>query len=180
MLLIPPVIVIAYIIKRRIAAARKNVKQSGERSLQHLKEALAGYVESNIYDKDAFFTKKYTGYQQQVNNHLASLQIVQGIPARLMEIFAVLGFIILLLISKASHINADVLTIGMFMAAAYKIIPGVVKILNSIGQVRTYDYTIKDLSPEATIINTKNIKGTVAPMRSIEFRNIFFSCGYVN
>ena len=174
-LLIPPVIVVAYIIKKRIAVARKNVKQSGERTLQHLREALVGYVESNIYDKETFFTKRYTTYQQQLNDHLASLQIVQGMPNRLMEVFAVLGFLILLLINKAGTGNADILTIGMFMAAAYKIIPVVVKILNSSGQVRTYDYTIKDLSPEVSVINTKNIHAAVDPINSVELKNISFN-----
>ena len=31
------------------------------------------------------------------------------------------------------------------MAAAYKIIPGIVKILNSNGQIKTYEFTINDL-----------------------------------
>src|SRR6185369_12851192 len=70
-LLVPPVIVVAYLIKKRIAAARKDVKQSGERSLQHLREALAGYVESNVYDKETFLTDRFTRYQQDLNDHLA-------------------------------------------------------------------------------------------------------------
>ena len=174
-LLVPPVIAIAYLIKKRIAAARKNVKKSGERSLQHLTEALAGYVESKIYDKETFFTKRYTGFQRQLNDHLAALQIVQGIPGRLMEVFAVLGFLLLMLISKSGDGNTDILTIGLFMAAAYKIIPGVVKILNSSGQVRTYDYTIKDLAPDATITKTVNIIESEDPIRSVECRNISFN-----
>ena len=174
-LLVPPVIAIAYLIKKRIAAARKNVKKSGERSLQHLREALAGYVESKIYDKETFFTKRYTGFQRQLNDHLAALQIVQGMPGRLMEVFAVLGFLLLMLISKSGDGNADILTIGLFMAAAYKIIPGVVKILNSSGQVRTYDYTIKDLAPDATITKTVNIIESEDPIRSVECRNISFN-----
>ncbi len=174
-LLVPPVIAVAIIIKKRIAFARNNVKQSGERSLQHLKEALAGYVESNIYDKEIFFTNRFMDFQQQLNDHLASLQIVQGIPNRLMEVFAVLGFFILLLISQAGGGSTDILVIGMFMAAAYKIIPGVVKILNNSGQLSTYDYTIKDLLPEATVLNVKSKSNADVEIKSVEFKNISFS-----
>ena len=178
LLLIPPVITVAHLIKKRTASARKNVKHTGERSIQHLREALAGYVESNIYDKETFFIERYSSFQRQLNHHLASLQIVQGIPSRLIEVFAVLGFLVLMWVSKVWGGNADVLTIGLFMAAAYKIIPGMVKILNSCGQVRTYDYTLQDLSPEATVINTKSLRGANDRILSIEFKNISFSHGH--
>jgi ABC-type multidrug transport system fused ATPase/permease subunit len=184
LLLVPPVIAVALFIKKRTRAARKNVKKSGEKTLQQIKEALASFIESNVYDKKMFFVKKYTDHQNELNRHLSDLQVVQGIPGRLMEVFAVFGFFVLLLITKWNHVSGqtgpesgvvDVLTIGMFMAAAYKIMPGLVKILNSLGQVRTYDYTIMDLSGQEKEIPTTSSAFDPIPIQSIEFRNIGFS-----
>ena len=175
LLLVPPVIVVAILIKKRTRSARAHVKKSGEKTLQHIKEALAGYVESNIYDKRSFFTQRYMHYQQQLNKHLSGLQVVQGLPGRVMEVFAVLGFFVLLLISKWSGGAVDVLTIGMFMAAAYKIMPGLVKILNSSGQVHTFDYTIQDLLSKEPAASSEKRADKQVSIRSVEFSNISFS-----
>jgi ABC-type multidrug transport system fused ATPase/permease subunit len=147
LLLLPPVILLAWFIRRRSKQIRVNTKQASEKTIQHLQESLAGFVESNIYDKTDFFTNRYHSYQQQLNDNLAGQQTLQALPSRLVEIFAVLGFFILVLINKywTNQPVIDLLTIGVFMAAAYKIIPGIIKILNSTGQIRTYEFTLNDL-----------------------------------
>ena len=176
-LLLPPVAGVAIIIKKRSKAVRKYSRHSSEKTLQHLKEALAGFIESNIDNKTYYLTDRYSRYQRQLNHLLADIQVVQGIPSRLMEVFAVAGLFILILINKwgGNESPVGILTIGMFMAAAYKIIPGVVKILNCSGQIRTYDYTLRDLlnktkrsAHQAKKLNKVNIS-------SIEFDKLSFS-----
>ncbi|SDP92366.1 ABC-type multidrug transport system, ATPase and permease component [Mucilaginibacter sp. OK268] len=148
LLLLPPVILLAYFIRKRSKQIRVNTKQASEKTIQHLQESLAGFVESNIYNKSDFFTDRYHSYQQQLNDNLAGQQTLQALPSRLVEIFAVLGFFILVLINKywTDKPVIDLLTIGVFMAAAYKIIPGIIKILNSTGQIKTYEFTLNDLT----------------------------------
>src|SRR6185437_12190619 len=58
--LAPPVILLAYFSKRMLKNARRQVKNSSEKALQHLNEALSGFIESNIYGKKDFFTKRYS------------------------------------------------------------------------------------------------------------------------
>ena len=112
-----------------------------------MQESLSGYVESNIYDKNDVFIKRYFDHQRQMNNNIATQQTLQSLPPRLIEVFAVMGFFLLILINKWSTDKpvVDVLTIGIFMAASYKIIPGMVKIMNSAGLIRTYRFAIDNL-----------------------------------
>jgi hypothetical protein len=65
-----------------------------------------------------------------------------------MEVFALLGLFILVALSQWSgNTGGDtLLTIGAFMAAAYKIIPGIVKVLTLSGQINTYAYTTEELT----------------------------------
>ncbi|SDD25431.1 ABC-type multidrug transport system, ATPase and permease component [Mucilaginibacter pineti] len=178
-LMVPPVICLAYFIRRRSKQVRIHTKLASEKTIQHLQETLMGYVESSIYDKGDFLVNRYYTYQQQLNDNLAQQQTIQGLPPRLVEVFAILGFFILVLINKWSAHGpvVDLLTIGVFMAAAYKIIPGIIKILNSTGQIKTYEFTLNDLlaannSPILThYINTnKNLL-----INNISFININFS-----
>jgi len=155
LLLMPPVVLLGYFIKRKLKDVRTHSKLTSQLTLQYLKESLSGYIESNIYDKNSFFTNRYYRHQKQLNEYIATQQTLQGLPSRLIEVFAVFGFLILIAINKYTVNNQGIglLDIGVFMAASYKIIPGIVKILNSCGQIKTYEFTLNDLQPNNKIVN---------------------------
>ncbi|MEN0055581.1 MAG: ABC transporter ATP-binding protein [Mucilaginibacter sp.] len=178
LLLLPPIVVLGYFIRKRSKQIRVHTKTTSEKAIQHLQESLSGYIESNIYDKSDFLTTRYSNYQQQLNNNIAEQQSLQGLPTRLVEVFAVLGFFILLLINKWSVHGPviDLLTIGIFMAAAYKIIPGIIKILNSTGQIKTYEFTLNDLlAVKEPMIKSNKTPDFILPLCEINFNNISFS-----
>nr|WP_294945231.1 ABC transporter ATP-binding protein [uncultured Mucilaginibacter sp.] len=176
MLLLPPVVLLSNYTRKRQRALRHQTKTASAKTIQHLNESLGGYVESNIYGKDAFFSSRYLDYQQQLNSTIAMQQTWQGLPARLMEVFAVLGFLILVAANKYST-NApgiNVLTIGIFMAAAYKVIPGIVKIMNSTGQIKTYEFVLDDLLAGNRTNITVPPSGTTEAIRSVKFESVSF------
>jgi ABC-type bacteriocin/lantibiotic exporter with double-glycine peptidase domain len=176
LILVPPVFLISFFMKRRLHGSRLNGKKMSEKSIQHLQEALTGFVESNIYLKNAFFTDRYHRFQSQLNHYLSERLIIQNMPPRFIEVFAVFGLFILILFNFLhfhSH-SIQFITLGALMAAAYKIIPGIVKITNAAGQVKTYVYTVKGL------IHTRELPITQAglnPISSVGFKNIYFNFG---
>ncbi len=176
LLLQPPVLVLAWFIRKKLKDIRGNIKTASQKTIQHLQESLSGYIESNIYDRKDFFTDRYFEYQQQLNDNIATQQTLQALPSRLIEVFAVLGFLILVVINKtsASAPAINVLSIGIFMAAAYKIIPGIVKILNCTGQIKTYQFTLTDLLPNNTEPQVIKDKSRVDHINSLKFENIHF------
>jgi len=179
LLLMPAVAILGWFLKRRLKHVRDNIKKTGEETLKTLHEALASYIESNIYDRNDFFAERYFNQQDQLNHNIRVQQTLQALPSRLIEVFAVLGFFILIVLNKLAGNNApvDLLTIGVFLAAAYKIIPGVVKVLNSAGQMRTYEFTIKDLQT-AEAGDEQTTLPFADQIRSIKIEKINF--GYDN
>jgi ABC-type multidrug transport system fused ATPase/permease subunit len=175
LLLVPPVVVLAGFIRKKLKSVRATLVTSGEKNIQRLQESLSGYVESNIYDKNDVFVNRYFNYQQQLNNNIATLQTLESLPPRLIEVFAILGFFILVLINMWSTQRPaiDILTIGIFLAAAYKIIPGIVKILNSAGQIKTYRFTIDNLQSAGTITGPLPAKAAET-IRSVKFEEVSF------
>ncbi|MBS1564928.1 MAG: ABC transporter ATP-binding protein [Bacteroidetes bacterium] len=181
-ILLPPVIAVFYLLKNKLRSVRAHAKTSIEKSAQYLQEAVAGFVESNVYDKNDFFLRRYVQYQQRFNGHLADLLIAQGIPTRMIEVFALLGLFTLVAIYTwgGGAGAATLVTIGAFMAAAYKIIPGIVKILNLGSQVRTYAFTIRDLLPVKGNEYSAPPATTQIPVdeiHSIRFEQVSFSYG---
>lgn len=63
------------------------------------------------------------------------------------------------------------------MAAAYKIIPGIVKILNTSGQLQTYSYTADALTDEVATMPHRQHRDTLPAIQSLQFRNVHFSFG---
>ena len=170
-----PVIIIIIILKRKLTGTRKMAKPLSEKALQHLKEALTGYVESNIYDRNKFFTDRYSRYQAGFNAFLANQVAIQNIPSRLIEVFAIFGLFILVLLNiyTSGTQLVSTVTIGAFMAAAYKIIPGIVKIINSVAQLKTYRFTIDGLMPAPSTEKTITAKNN-ATLVKIQFNDVSF------
>jgi ABC-type multidrug transport system fused ATPase/permease subunit len=174
LILLPAALFTARLLKKKIQQARLHTKITSEKSLQYLQEALAAYTESRVYQLQDFFTNRYTNWQQQLNRQLSGLQVIQLLPSRLIEVFAIAGFLILVLAGKytANTNQADILTIGAFMAAAYRIMPALVNIINNQAQVKAYEHTISSfLTPEE-----KNNKGSEvqAGTPAIRFSNVSF------
>lgn len=175
LVLLPPVFLIAFLMKKKLASARVYGKKTSEKTIQHLQEALSGFVESNVYGQNDFFKHRYHSFQERLNHFLAEKQVIQNMPSRLTEVFAVFGlFFLILLNSVTSDSNSiHIVTIGAFMAAAYKIIPGIVRIMNTLSQVKTYAFTVTDLLSKQLAF--KKRKEEYTAIRSIEFENIDFS-----
>jgi ABC-type multidrug transport system fused ATPase/permease subunit len=175
LVLLPPIGLLAWFIKRKLSAVRASIKVIAEKAIQYLQESLSGFIESNVYHKNEFFINRYDGYQKQLNNNIATQQSLQGLPARLIEVFAILGFFVLILISRLTGDNraVNLLNVGVFMAASYKIIPGIVKIFNSAGQIKTYQFIINDLlkTDQDAVENNTSL---VMPINSVEFKRVGF------
>src|SRR5689334_4080077 len=104
------------------------ITHTGKENIRYLQEALHGFVESNLFQCKEFLIRRYTGSQEQFNKFLAQQQVVQHLPSRLIEVFAVFGLFVLIWINRSFTGNSSIqlITLSAFMAAAYKIIPGIV------------------------------------------------------
>ncbi len=175
-ILTPAIIVAGFLMKSKLSTIRRTAKPLSEKAIQYLKESLSAFIESNLYHSKTFFLNRYHAAQSKLNNVLSDQLVIQNLPSRLIEIFAILGLVVLIVINSftANTNSISIITLGAFTAAAYKIIPGVVKILNSIGQIRTYDFTIGDLLLNNST-SVKKINQNVPALQSIAFKNVSFN-----
>ena len=175
-LLLPPVIIVSWLIKKRIATTKKSIQENNELSIKYVLDALKGYVESNIYNRNGFFLNRFINARQKFGKAVFDSLALQSLPGRIIEIFAVVGLFILIVIATWNG-NTDgsmLITIGAFMAAAYKIIPGIVKVINVSGQIKAYESSLQYLE-ENKEEKTKRVADTLAEgLTSMELKNISF------
>lgn len=174
LVLMPPVVLVFYYIKSSLGKLRSRIRTSNERSFQYLLDALKGYVESNIYAKNLFFHRRFIESRSAFSRHLFDSFGIQALPSRVIEIFAITGLFILMAIAYWTGENdgSTLLTVGAFLAAAYKIIPGVVKIINLSGQMKAFEFSPGDLIPS---VKNENGNRELPVVASIDFKNIDFS-----
>lgn len=175
-ILLPPVILVSYFIKKRLTAAKKHIQENNQKSFQYLLDALKGYVESNIYDRNDFFLERFINARQKFSKHLFDSLALQSMPARIIEIFAVLGLFILIVIAKwtGNNDHETLITIGAFMAAAYKIIPGIVKIINISGQMKAYEFPLIIPGEFKQTNEVATLTKTIQDIQSVEFKHVGF------
>jgi ABC-type multidrug transport system fused ATPase/permease subunit len=174
-ILLPPAVFVFYYLKKKLSGTKKNIQSSNEQSFQYALEALKGYVESNIYDRNGFFLDRFVRARKIFSRHLFHSISLQNVPGRLIEIFAVLGLFVLILIAKwwGNQTGSLWMTIGIFMAAAYKIIPGIVKILNIGGQMKAYEFALDSLQHDPACTNRIKPQAFTG-ISHIEMKNIDF------
>ena len=175
LILLPPVIAVFYFVKKHLTIAKIHLKTSNQISLQYLMDALKGYVEGNIFGRNDFFLRRFVAHRTKFSQHLFDSISLQTLPSRLIEIFAVMGLFILIAIAKWTG-NSDTgafITIGAFMAAAYKIIPGIVKIVNTLGQMKAYEFSVNDIADSKEYDTHKTAKPNTR-IQSLQFSNIGF------
>jgi ABC-type multidrug transport system fused ATPase/permease subunit len=178
-MLLPPVIAVFYILKKKLNDARAQIRSNNEKSFQYMLDALKGYVEGNIYDKNDFFRERFLSVRKKFSKYLFASISLQSIPGRIIEIFAVLGLFVLIVIAhwSGSADSASLITIGAFMAAAYKIIPGVVRLMNILGQIKTYEFPIEELLKKDKAELRQAGGFEISHIQSLCFKNISFRYG---
>lgn len=175
LILLPPVVIVFYFIKKRLIRHKQHIKSGNQLSFQYLMDALKGYVEANIFDRNDFFLNRFVSNRKKFSLHLFNSIALQTLPSRLIEIFAVMGLFILIVIAQWSGggDSGILITIGAFIAAAYKIIPGLVKIINVTSQIKAYEFSLTELADEGKGIS-KNPAEFSSQIKSIEFSNVCF------
>ena len=178
-ILVPPITIVFVYIKRSLAADKKNILVHNERSHKYLFDALKAYVEGNIFQRNDFFHRRFSIAREAFSKHLFDSLSIQTMPNRLIETFAVLGLFMLIVIANWSGIkdNSTLIMIGAFMAAAYKIIPGIVKIINAAGQMKAHEISISDLETPGKKTEKEFQLNEAVSVETIQFKNLDFRYG---
>jgi ABC-type multidrug transport system fused ATPase/permease subunit len=174
LVLTPPVILVFLIIRKKLWRIKKNIREHNERSYQYMLDALKGYVEANVFHRNDFFLQRFLNERRQFGTGLFQSLSLQNLPSREIEIFAIAGLFVLVLIAEwTNSANAgSLITIGAFLAAAYKIIPGIVKMVNLAGQIKAYGF-----SPEEFIakMDSTEIFNAQENIHSVSLKDVYFN-----
>jgi ATP-binding cassette, subfamily B, bacterial PglK len=150
---------------------------------KYLIQGLASVKEIRVYQSENEARSDHYDNKKNVNDLTRYLVVLNSIPRNLLEvitIFILCSCIAYFLINEKSLINIIPL-VGVYLAAAYKFLPSIVKILNSLTTLKFLNASVNHISNElkkTKIMEKQDIKNKtdlIKTFKEIEFKNVSFS-----
>ncbi len=157
-------------------------RRFGPKVIKEITQAIFGYVEVKLFGKEKYFMESYLYLQGKLNRLNAYSFILNYLPGKIVEIVALFGLVIIFIYTLYFSDNRHELLIfiSLFVAAAYKIMPTMNKILNHFMNIKESQYTIEILieTLNLKVQESSFVREVVRPMdfnSTIEFKNITFN-----
>ena len=133
-----------------------NQRQKLDNSLsKNVIEGLAGIKEILVFNKSSFFTV----LNKSLNNSKAAIetknQTLANIPRYFLEFISVLGlsFFIFAMVNSGIAIQSIISTLGLFVAATFRSIPSINRVVSSLQSMKYYSSSIDLLHNEFNLIS---------------------------
>ena len=157
--------------KNRLLSWGKNRQAYQGLANQHLLQGLGGVKDVKLLGRENYFFEEYTIQNQKYAKIMAKVTTLTLLPRTYLELLAVIGLsgLIVLMIVQNKPLDLLLPTLGVFVAAAFRMIPSVNRIMNSIQTIR-YSLPVLDvLYDEFQSIN--NSEKYLQKKEKINFKN---------
>jgi ABC-type multidrug transport system fused ATPase/permease subunit len=143
--------------KRLLAWGRKRQMHEGEMN-QHLIQGLNGVKEVKLIGKEGYFLTQFDKHNIERGKITSKQTTLQQVPRTYLELLAVMGLAALVILMMLQHkpLHLLVPTLGIFVAAAFRMIPSANRIMSLISQIRYAQPVVELLYNEFVMIeNTR-------------------------
>ncbi len=151
-------------------------------SIKHLQQGVDGIKEIKLVGNEDIFLDYFKVRANKIASVASKMLILQQIPRFYLEFIAIISLtaLIYFLLIFNYTFSSLIVIVGLFAAAAFKILPSVNRILNSYVNMRyglaSVGVISKDINMQSPKIETKLVKGKKLKLNSkIELKNISYN-----
>lgn len=179
LLVLGPEAFIYYLIRKsKLSVLNYSLKSKLPKVLKLATEAIKGFIESTLFQKQTHFADKFDQINKKLNHDYSKLTTAQVTSIKFVEIIIMVGIGILFIYSILfiENKNEVVLILSLFAAASYKIVPSINKIFVSFLNLKTHQYTLDELN-DITSYDTIWVNSNHKPVYvndKIELKNVQF------
>lgn len=153
-----------------LSITKKYIKKWGDARQQfdqirmkHLNQGLQGIKEVKIHGKENYFANQYSNRTKQYSDMRALENFIQKAPSTFIEFIGAVGVsaLIVFLIFTGNSPDEIIVTVGVFAAASFRLMPSVNRVASVIGGIRfslaALDTLKKILNEEYPLIKNRDI-----------------------
>jgi ATP-binding cassette, subfamily B, bacterial PglK len=124
--------------KKKLEKLGKLRNEFSQKQLLNIQQGIGGIKEIKLLSKELFFLKKFINNTDVLVEANIKNAMISGVPRLLIEFFAVcsVGLIIFVFLSLGKSIAEILPTLGLFLVAAYKMVPSFNKILLMMNRIK--------------------------------------------
>jgi ABC-type multidrug transport system fused ATPase/permease subunit len=155
--------------KKRLLKWGIERQKCDEKSYKHLSQAFNGIKDVILLSKSNFFLNNFNYFNSKKSNIIAKQNTLQLIPRMYLELLAILALSLLVGISVYQNNRIDKILpiVTIFVAAAFRLIPSLNKIMGTMQTFRYANPVINLLYKE--FIDTKSFKSSNVENKKINF-----------
>ena len=112
--------------------------ENSRKQLNILNDAVGSFVNIKLYKLQSFFSSLFAKPNYLFNTSVKKIKILKSIPKIWFEFLIIVSMSITILILYKNNIEAEniLVVLGVFAAAAYRILPSITKILSSLQSLK--------------------------------------------
>tara|TARA_B110000027_G_C16117213_1_gene300770 strand:- start:2583 stop:3827 length:1245 start_codon:yes stop_codon:yes gene_type:complete len=124
-------------------------------TIKAVMQGLGGIKDVKILGREQYFYDQFCGNNLILASILTKITTLQMVPRIFLELFAVLGLVLLIVIMQIQEKSLELLipTLGVFVAAAFRLIPSVNKIIAAVQNIIYSKPVVNVLLNEFSLIN---------------------------
>jgi ABC-type multidrug transport system fused ATPase/permease subunit len=170
-----------YLLTRKRMLRWGELRQSYERMrLQYMQEGLAGVKELLLLGREDEFIRRYREQALGYARISTRQNTLQELPRLMLEILAVgaLAVLVIVLLSQGRSLPSLLPTIGLFAAAAFRVMPSSNRIMNSIQIMRHAKPAVESLAAEMSALVSANASRDAVPLsyeRDLSVQEVSFT-----
>ena len=171
-------ILVFIVTKKKLQQNSKKIVADNMGVSHLLNEILKSYKEAKIFNIENKFLSIYYSIRQKLSLLSANHIILQTVPRQFFEVLALLSIIIVIFYLVLNSNKTETLsTVGIYLAAGYRIMPSLQSILFAISSIKGNQYSLKTIHEIliAKEIPSKNFINHGQIINKLEVKNLNFS-----
>jgi ATP-binding cassette, subfamily B, bacterial PglK len=144
--------------KKKINVFSVTRREGEEENMKQINEMFDGLLEIKSYKVTDFFMKKYLINLKRYLENLKFSAILPSLPKLWLELISLLLITLLLNYMLKNNFSQSMIisTVGLYVAAVFRLMPSVNKIINAIQTIKYFEPVLDNLSNDFDVVN-KNI-----------------------
>ncbi|MEO5571353.1 MAG: ABC transporter ATP-binding protein [Bacteroidia bacterium] len=176
----PATLLVTTVIRRKSGEIGAGIDTNFPKAMGEVNQALNGYIDIKLADKENFYRGKYLHYQGKFQWYMMKYYFMNQVPFRTNEVVAVLGVVVIFFYALfLNDGNQEIISlIGLFAAASYRLMPSMNRIVNMMNFLNVNQVAIHNLNHFMDHFRTHQkeelLDTEISFVKEITFKNISF------
>jgi ATP-binding cassette, subfamily B, bacterial PglK len=167
------------LLKNRSTAIGNEMNRLFPQLLATLQQTIGGYIDIKLADREKFYRDKFLDLQQRYHKLNMASYLQNLIPMRANELVALMGVVAIFIYAIVLTENSAeaIVMVSLFAAAAYRLMPSLNRIINSMVYLRKNMVAMENLNVYNELSEepkAESKENAVSLNESIELRNLSF------